>query len=544
MFRGNEIDEDSVNIIYESPAAVLLTSLKNTGVGLEWKPWKPRFIEVREDGTLLWRSKSKEPPIKGKISLSKVCNVSVVSLEAALPSTISGSLNPLIAKEVGLNITGQSIADGKEATIRSIFLENELEHLFAAIRRVAVNHNLDTMTRHMPTHQANVMNPLTSKVGLSPSLFVRNQSVFRKLLAKTWDKYDTITNKEQILARRGSMKWLPVLFQNDLVHGSWWFVIGSLSVILFSSIVLANDFTIILGEDDSLLSKFHYRATWELLILSGVFFTLGSLAFVRCLHENPPMDPLFKGCFHLSTDELLGSWLFFLGSLPFIPYSLVYVADEPNKILYFGAFVVSVFIVLGTLLFVRASYPSEKPNSRYILPIALCTLQCCCSETFLKKHLANDWLAGCWVFFWGTLVATIACIVLSANAIANKDSLLIFIYVTAAIENFFFLIGAAYWVSGSYPENMEEEEEGDDEGDEGYLYTNEGAGRCEAMSGGGALFNSHNSHNSHNSQARGGVGISSIVPFSQQEDYVLIVDSTHSPTTTVSRSIAPDTITI
>jgi hypothetical protein len=137
-------------------------------------------------------------------------------------------MNPLIAKEVGLNVTGHNPTDGKEVTIRCIFLENELEQLFAAIQRVTQAHNLDTLQRHTPTHEANVTNPLAAKVGLAPSLYLRNQSVFRKLLAKTWDKYDSIANIQQIKMKRGAMKWLPVYFQNDLVHGSWWFVVGSI----------------------------------------------------------------------------------------------------------------------------------------------------------------------------------------------------------------------------------------------------------------------------------------------------------------------------
>ena len=184
---------------------------------------------------------------------------------------------------------------------------------------------------------------------------------------------------------------------------------------------------------------------------------------------------------------------------------------------------VSVLIVLGTLLFVRASYPSDKPNSRYILPVALCSLQCCCSEPFLKKHLANDWLAGCWIFFWGTLLATGACLVLTAEALSNKDSLLIFIYATAVIENLFFLVGAAYWVSGSYPESLCDGEDGREEEEDGNLQCGDGTLRSSlTVASGGALYSTN-----------------------AEEDYILISDSSHSHShLSRSRNTPDDTITM
>jgi hypothetical protein len=34
-------------------------------------------------------------------------------------------------------------------------------------------------------------------------------------------------SRTKIKERRGAFKFLPVYFSNDLVHGSWWFVLGS-----------------------------------------------------------------------------------------------------------------------------------------------------------------------------------------------------------------------------------------------------------------------------------------------------------------------------
>ena len=83
-------------------------------------------------------------------------------------------------------------------------------------------------------------------------------------------------------------------------------------------IVLVNKFHIFIGEDDSILSVSAYDASWILMIISGFFFTIGSLAFVRAM-SDPPMKPIFSW-YHLSTDELFGSWMFTLATAPAVPY--------------------------------------------------------------------------------------------------------------------------------------------------------------------------------------------------------------------------------
>ena len=85
------------------------------------------------------------------------------------------------------------------------------------------------------------------------------------------------------------------------------------------------------------------------------------MAFVRAVHEEPPMKPLFADWYHIQSDELLGSWLFLLATLPIIPYSLIYIAASGGSDpLYWGALAVSVLLVMGTYLFVRACYPTEN----------------------------------------------------------------------------------------------------------------------------------------------------------------------------------------
>ena len=53
-----------------------------------------------------------------------------------------------------------------------------------------------------------------------------------------------------------------------------------------------------LDNDDSQLARPTFAASWVLLTISGIFSTLGSLAFVRAFHEDPPMKPIFHGYYH------------------------------------------------------------------------------------------------------------------------------------------------------------------------------------------------------------------------------------------------------
>ena len=101
-----------------------------------------------------------------------------------------------------------------------------------------------------------------------------------------------------------------------------------------------------------------YRLTWFLLTISGALLTFGSLAFVRAVNE-PPMKPLFPCWIHTASDELLGSWLFFWGTLPAIPYSCCFLFWIHNY-WYLGMLIISIISVLASYLFVLSCYPADK----------------------------------------------------------------------------------------------------------------------------------------------------------------------------------------
>lgn len=44
------------------------------------------------------------------------------------------------------------------------------------------------------------------------------------------DIVDSRARRQRVVDKRGAYTWLPLLFANDLVHGSWWFVVHRLSI--------------------------------------------------------------------------------------------------------------------------------------------------------------------------------------------------------------------------------------------------------------------------------------------------------------------------
>ena len=71
-----------------------------------------------------------------------------------------------------------------------------------------------------------------------------------------------------------------------------WFVIGSVVFAISSIVTVVNSYhqDSLLGHDDSSLNKGDFRATWLLMVASGVFCTLGELQWVQVLFSSCGFD--------------------------------------------------------------------------------------------------------------------------------------------------------------------------------------------------------------------------------------------------------------
>lgn len=118
---------------------------------------------------------------------------------------IGQTSNPLILREFGLNISCKK--DNVETYFRCILSEEERDNFFVAVRTYVKNYDID----------AN-LTPIGDGTSTSK---LQTQSVFRQAMVLAMDRFESRTNKEQILQRRGAFSFLPVYFANDLIHGSW-----------------------------------------------------------------------------------------------------------------------------------------------------------------------------------------------------------------------------------------------------------------------------------------------------------------------------------
>lgn len=70
---------------------------------------------------------------------------------------------------------------------------------------------------------------------------------------------------------------------------------------------------------------------------------------------------------------------------------------------------------------------------------------------WVVKHLANDWLAGTWFFFWANLIFTVGAFFLLIDATVKGNPKEIFVWLSSASNSLLFMIGSTYFVCGSYP---------------------------------------------------------------------------------------------
>lgn len=142
-----------------------------------------------------------------------------------------------------------------------------------------------------------------------------------------------------------------------------WFVFGSAGGMISAILPLVQQYEDFYKTHDDLLPSVDFTLTWSLLIFSGFWFTLGSLAFLRAF-EEPPRQAICYWYKHLQTDELLGAWCFMLGTAPALPYTLVYFLIDPT-VTFLGALAGSGVGVLGSVVFVMFSYPTNQTTDHH-----------------------------------------------------------------------------------------------------------------------------------------------------------------------------------
>jgi hypothetical protein len=214
MSKRNTRFENEHDVVFETEAPVMFSVLeRKLGISMQWKPWKPRHFSVGSNATLIYRKDGKESPISG------VLNIQKVSVTEMANHNDSEELS-----ENGLIVTCNTM-DGYDTCFRCILSHSDWRAFERIIREVSKDHNLDNMNRTSISEEVRasaIASNAAAAAAAKKAKDITSHSVMRRAVARAMDLYDVRSIQEKTVARRGAMKYLPVLFMNDLVHGSWY----------------------------------------------------------------------------------------------------------------------------------------------------------------------------------------------------------------------------------------------------------------------------------------------------------------------------------
>lgn len=216
------------------------------------------------------------------------------------------------------------------------------------------------------------------------------------------------------------------------------------------------------------MSRDIHMSAYLLMIWLGLMYTLGSYAFLRSV-EYPVPPPLFKNFYHFQTDELLGMWLFFWGTVSTVPICAMYAYYTPvssEKGLYLMTTGMCAFFSILFFVATLACYPgliiAEEFENRhnpkqYLAPwITPCLPEKFCGFR-LKFHLSNDWLIVSWGLTWGCVVSIVLSFGLLVYNIGVGEARAIYDYSTSLLDLIFFFFGSLYFAIGSYALNSNDD---------------------------------------------------------------------------------------
>jgi len=217
-------------------------------------------------------------------------------------------------------------------------------------------------------------------------------------------------------AQRRVFKWLPSLCANDMVEGSWWYVwccVASIIAPIIPVIGLYENFwPVNTNPDGKPVVPFGADVVqYILLVVSGSIFTIASYLLVRAFRIPIPAPIIHSEVLYFSTDELMSTWLYLVGAIPFIPVMGIYVSYNPSDasywILLFGC-MFGILIAAGIIVALCPQTEAEMEGTapkNYLSPHVQRYVPC----ASIHEHIANDWLLMCWVLTLGSLVSVIIC---------------------------------------------------------------------------------------------------------------------------------------
>jgi hypothetical protein len=304
-----------------------------------------------------------------------------------------------------------------------------------------------------------------SLVSVSSDNIVQRGSLLKRTLTSySQGNYDTdgpdtpdfsvLPSAEEIVARRGAFKWLPEHgSSSDLEHSMVWFIAGSLLAALIPVVpMLTYDEMKEYGVHNHSIEYEIHTMTYALLIVCGILYCAGSYAIKRAVHI-PASKPLMPCFYHTSTDELLGSWCFFVGTLVTMPIFIVLLCYDAHHSSYWLGLVFITLACIICAVFCYSCYPSQLlAREEIVHPLLAKYFICLSTSAFpFEKHLANDLLICSWSFFVCSAGVTLLSLLLFVYAIVVVDENMLFEYGLSFFDMAIFTVGSAYFVAGAYP---------------------------------------------------------------------------------------------
>ena len=198
------------HIIFTSHPKILSSVLqqKKLSFGLSWKVWRHRIITITNEGMLQYTNKRDKISDKLDITTSMI---TYIPDDVLLTILASNELN----KFVGITIKCRT-HKGFDTYARLICDLEQFEALKSALTLAAsVSTNIDTLGP-IPT-----FTPEQVRGQRLHKQHWLTKSVMRRTISQAMSSYDAKTRHKQIREKRGALTFLPALFLNDLIHGSW-----------------------------------------------------------------------------------------------------------------------------------------------------------------------------------------------------------------------------------------------------------------------------------------------------------------------------------
>lgn len=204
---GKETLPQEDNLVFISDPPILSSVLieKRIRFALKWKQWKPRIVTVDKNGILEYRKPMHT--VTAELNLKKAY-VSYLPNDVLLATLTPDKIN----KYTGITLKCSTL-DGFDTYFRCILENQQFHQLKAAIKLTSQDHNIASLG---PIYRFS--DEEIAKKGKQKTVA---RSVMRRTIAQAMNNYDIKSRRDQIIARRGALKFLPVCFDNDLIHGSW-----------------------------------------------------------------------------------------------------------------------------------------------------------------------------------------------------------------------------------------------------------------------------------------------------------------------------------